>query len=204
MVGFGNSTYAGQPGVGRAYSSQTGLVAYAPPGQDWITVFDRMPFLTVDKGWRVRFRIHNNDFTELDDRNYVFQDLLRGKPEDYGLDHEDVRASADSRRSRADDLMVVGSKWMIGQTIWVVTERSDFAWDNTPGSPSVIATLECTATLGFARIGIAGRRVVTEPLGGYEGPWIEAFGGPKPENITDEGFNRNKHCGAAFWKHLSL
>ena len=199
MVGFSNSTYAGQPGVGRAYSSQTGLVAYAPPGQDWITVFDRMPFLTVDKGWRVRFRIHNNDFTELDDRNYVFQDLLRGKPEDYGLDHEDVRASADSRRFRADDLMVVGSKWMIGQTIWVVTERSNFAWDNTPNSPSVIATLECTATLGLARIGIAGRRVVTEPLGGYEGPWIEAFGGPKPENITDEGFNRNKHCGAAFW-----
>ena len=118
---------------------------------------------------RVRFRIHNNDFTELDDRNHVFQDLLRGKPEDYGLDHEDVRASADSRRSRADDLMVVGSKWMIGQTIWVVTERSDFAWDNTPGSPSVITTLECTATLGLARIGIAGRRVVTEPLGGYEG-----------------------------------
>ena len=37
IVGFqANEQYAGQPGVGRAYSSQTGLVAYAKPGGDWI------------------------------------------------------------------------------------------------------------------------------------------------------------------------
>ena len=198
VVGFqANSDVAGQPGVGRAYSSQTGLVAYAKPGGDWIGVEDKIPFLDVDVDWHVRFRIHNNDFTELDDTGYMFQNLLKGKPEDYGLDHEDVRASADSRRSRADDLMVLGSKWMIGQTIWVVTERSNYAWD--PLGDPVIVTLKCKGAVGPSRIGIAGQRAVKEPLAGYEGPWIERFAGPKPDFVSDNGFNTKKHCGAAFW-----
>ena len=198
VVGFqANEQYAGQPGVGRGYSSQTGLVAYAQPGGAWVGVTDRLAELQVDKGWRVRFRIHNNDFTELDDSGYMFQNLLKGKPDDYGLDHEDVRVSADSRRSRADDLMVTGSKWMIGQTIWVVTERSNYAWDPT-GDP-VVVTLECKGAAGPSKIGIAGSRAVKEPLAGYEGPWIEKFAGPKPPYVNENGFNSKKHCGAAFW-----
>ena len=115
----------------------------------------------VDVDWRVRFRIHNNDFTELDDTGYMFQNLLKGKPEDYGIDHEDVRSSADARRTRADDLMVLGSKWMIGQTIWVVTERSELRVDSR--RRSVIVTLECKGAVGPSRIGIAGQRAVKEP-----------------------------------------
>ena len=199
IVGFqANEQYAGQPGVGRAYSSQTGLVAYAKPGGDWIGVEEKIPFLEVAKDWRVRFRIHNNDFTELEDTEFMFQNLLKGKPSDYGMDFEDVRASADSRRSRADDLMVLGSQWMIGQTIWVVTERSNYAWD--PTGDSVIATLKCVGSVGSAsRIGIAGQRAVKEPLAGYEGPWIETFAGPKPDFVSANGFNTKKYCGAAFW-----
>ena len=199
IVGFqANEQYAGQPGVGRAYSSQTGLVAYAKPGGDWIGVEEKIPFLEVAKDWRVRFRIHNNDFTELEDTEFMFQNLLKGKPSDYGMDFEDVRASADSRRSRADDLMVLGSQWMIGQTIWVVTERSNYAWD--PTGDSVIATLKCVGSVGSAsRIGIPGQRAVKEPLGGYEGPWIETFAGPKPDFVSANGFNTKKYCGAAFW-----
>ena len=200
VVGFqANEDVAGQPGVGRGYSSQTGLVAYAQPGGGWIGVEDRLAELQVDKGWKVRFRIHNNDFTSLDDTGYMFQNLLKGKPEDYGIDHEDVRASADSRRSRADDLMVPGSKWMIGQTIWVVTERSNFAWDPGPDGQPVVVTLECKGAVGPSKIGIAGQRAVKEPLAGYEGPWIERFAGPKPPFVNANGFNSKKHCGAAFW-----
>ena len=127
----------------------------------------------------------------------MFQNLLKGKPEDYGIDHEDVRSSADARRTRADDLMVLGSKWMIGQTIWVVTERSNYAW--TPEGNPVIVTLTCKGAVGPSRIGIAGQRAVKEPLAGYEGPWIEKFAGPKPDFVSDNGFNTKKHCGAAFW-----
>ena len=142
-------------------------MAYAQPGGGWIGVEDRLAELQVIN-WNVRFRIHNNDFTELDDSGYMFQNLLKGSPGDYGIDHEDVRASADSRRSRADDLMVLGSKWMIGQTIWVVTERSNYAWDPT-GDP-VVVTLECKGAAGPSKIGIAGQRAVNAPLAGYEGP----------------------------------
>ena len=51
-----------------------------------LEVEEKIPFLEVAKDWRVRFRIHNNDFTELEDTEFMFQNLLKGKPSDYGMD----------------------------------------------------------------------------------------------------------------------
>ena len=172
-------------------------MAYAQPGGAWVGVTDKLPELQVDVDWRVRFRIHNNDFSELDESGYMLQNLLKGSPDDYGIDHEDVRGAADARRTRADDLMVPGSKWMIGQTLWVVQTRSNFAW--VPGGSPVVVEMICKGAVGQSKIGIAGQRAVKEPLAGYEGPWIEKFAGPKPDFVNENGFNSKKHCGAAFW-----
>ena len=133
---------------------------------------------------------HNNDFTELDDTGYMLQNSLKGKPEDYGTDHEDVRLRG-CMPSRADDLMVLVQR-MIGQTIWVVTERSNYAGLQ---SDPVIVTLECRA-VGKSQIAQGSVRV--KSLAGYEGRGSRGLP-VRSHFVSDNGNNTEKFCGAAFW-----
>lgn len=199
VVGLGsnNREYAGQPGVGRAYSTQMGLVAYAYEGQNFVVVDEKEPDFDCQLGMRVIFRIWGlNLAKELDDRGYAYDDFMDGRPEEWGISHEDINAAIDQRRIRADDLLVIGSQWMIGQTQWVVEERTTDIWRP---EATIDIVLKNVSFAGPSRIGFAGRRAVEEPLGGYEGPWLESWAGPKPDFISDLGFNTKKHCGANFW-----
>ena len=192
----GDPTYAGQPGVGRAYGTQMGLVAYARPGQDFVVTQDKINYLEgVTTDWKVKFRISEGNPEDLDSRRYVYK--MEGKPSEWGVTHKDIQSALDSRRARADDLMVVGTRWMIGQTQWVVESRTNEIW--RPGKV-VEVVLRCVATAGAGTIGIAGMRASSELLGGYEGPWCEQLtDSPRPDNISPDGFHKNKHCGAVFW-----
>ena len=184
----------GQPGVGRAYGTRMGLTGYANAGGTFVDVSNRLSEINVQADMRIKFRISEGNWDEFDKTGYVFaQD---GTPRRWGVTHKDLTSAMDSRRSRADDAMVVGSRWMIGATQWVVIDRTQNVW--RPGT-TVEVIFKCVSIAGVAKIGLSGFRAATEPLGGYEGPWLTFLAGPKPSNITDLGYNRNKHCGAAFW-----
>jgi len=207
----GVGTYAGQPGVGRAYGGQMGLIAYAKKGQGFIESADKINKIDgVEPGWRIKYIISTATHEGLDFRPYPDK-IQQGKPKDYGITHKDVTSAVDNHRVRADELLVVGTKWMIGGTQWVLVQRDppNKTWERdvfddstgvtTPGQ-KITAIFECVSVNGRPRIGIAGSRASTELLGGYEGPWIEYLrGAPKPDFISADGFNKKKHCGAAYW-----
>ncbi|MBP04847.1 MAG: hypothetical protein CMA72_08715, partial [Euryarchaeota archaeon] len=187
---------AGQPGLGRAYGCYQGLIAYAKPGEGWTECNDKVPFLEgIGPDWLVKYHLGAGTNESLDYEDYQF--CMEGDPEDYGITHKDIASATKSRREQADDLLVIGSRWMIGSTQWVVESRTPEVWRD---ERTVDVVLRCVSTSGINRIGIAGKRACSEPLGGYEGPWDEQLiGSPRPAHITELGFNQKKHCGAAFW-----
>ena len=197
----------GQPGVGRAYGIQMGLIAHAEPFQGFVETENKVPFLDIfpeqydnngnipDSGTRIKYRINGADFSALDTDNYVY--AQQGCPDDYGVTHKNITSSVDNQRTRADDLMTIGSKWMIGPTQWVLESRTPHVWQP---DRIVDAVFKCVSTTGLPRIGLAGIRASTELLGGYEGPWDEGYTQtPRPPWVNADGFNTRKHCGAAFW-----
>jgi hypothetical protein len=112
---------------------------------------------------------------------------------------KDLKNSADSWRAQASDLLTIGSKWIIGSSVWVVERRDPDLW--TKDTTQHIY-FRCTAIFGVATVGIPGTRTVREPLGGYEGPWPGPGAPPFP--LSSGGFNSNKHCGAAFFNICRL
>ena len=161
---------AGQPGVGRAYSRHMGFIFHNG------TEYANKTVVTVSEGDIAVFEIDNN--------NQVWEDLE--KNEDNGfkgteVNLKDLINSAKSWRNRASDLMVTGSRWIVGASSWIVEGRQEL--DNR-----INIQMRCVAILGVPEIGIAGTRTVREPLGGYEG----------------DVFNPNKHCGAAFYNVCAL
>jgi len=188
-TGFQNNNIGGQPGVGRAYGTKTGIAAI-----NGVQFTDKQPRFNVKTGDLIAFVIAEGDCTPLDTSNYG--DVLVGNPERYGISHKDISSALNSRRINVDQSMVLGSRWLIGGTNWVVTNRTPGIWsvDN-----QINVEMKCVSIKGVPEIGFAGIRASNEILGGYEGPWFEDIDGPRPPNITSEGFNRTKHCGAAFW-----
>lgn len=162
----------GMPGLGRAYGRQMGLIAhngqeYADKTRVRVAVGDTITFRINDNDESIREREDADDFRK------------------YGLSLDDYISSSNSWRQRADDLLTVGTRWIIGSTVWIVVQRPNRIY--IPGTGSLDYLFECVSVLGEPEIGIAGTRAATEALGGYEG----------------ENFNANKHCGAAFFNICS-
>ena len=158
---------AGQPGVGRAYSRHMGFVQHNS------TKYENRTIVSVSTGDTAVF--------EIDNRNEAWEDLEESDFEDTEVNLKDLVNTAKGWRERASDLLAVGTRWIIGSSSWIVENRT-----NTGNQ--IFITFRCVAILGVAEIGIAGRRTVEEPLGGYEG----------------DTFNPNKHCGAAFYNVCRL
>ena len=180
----GDQPLGGQPGTGRAYGRRMGLIRHTPAGGSTTEYNDRTE-LNVNAGDTVVFRINSLNWKEFAASDYVSNDKNVGKSlKQYGHNLKDLTSAADSWRIRADGLLTVGSRWMIGATQWTVVERNAASpkgiWEP---NYNVNVTLKCVSTTGTARIGIPGMRASTEPLGG------------------DEGTSKNprKHCGAAFY-----
>jgi hypothetical protein len=159
----------GMPGVGRAYSRRMGFISHNG------TTYDNRTIVPVSENDTLVFEINGTNWLDFNQSDF----------KDTEVNVKDLKASADSWRARASDLLAVGSKWIIGSSVWVVEGRSPDTWKK--GVTQQI-TFRCTAITGVATIGIPGTRTVREPLGGYEG----------------SVFNPNKHCGAAFFNICRL
>jgi len=159
----------GMPGVGRAYSRRMGFISHNG------TTYDNRTIVPVSENDTLVFEINGTNWLEFNQSDF----------KDTEVNVKDLKASADSWRARASDLLAVGSKWIIGSSVWVVENRSPDTWKK--GITQQI-TFRCTAITGVATVGIPGTRTVREPLGGYEG----------------SVFNLNKHCGAAFFNICRL
>lgn len=154
----------GMPGVGRAYSRKMGFIELNG------TPIENRAILPIDVGSTAKFYIDGGNWKAF------ANDDFRQKV----VKLDDLDSNADAWRQRADQLLSIGSKWIIGAAVWKVTARDTGVW--TKGR-NMAYTFQCIEVLGPKEIGIPGRRTVQEPLGGYEGA----------------DFNPNKHCGAAFY-----
>ena len=154
---------AGQPGVGRGYSRSMGFTKY-----NGVEYRDKTFIRTVSAGDEAVF--------EIDNRDKPYKDFAKSDFAKTEVNLDDLIAQAKSWRERASNLLVVGSKWIIGATGWIVTKRS------VDGSRTFI-TFKCVALLGKPEFGLAGTKTIEGALGGYDGL----------------KFNETKHCGALFF-----
>ena len=162
----------GMPGVGRAYSRHMGIISHNGNENSG----NKRPntsqsAVTVAVGDTVRF--------EIDNRDGVWEDLTEANFGGTEVNLKDLISSAKSWRTRASDLLALGTKWIIGASSWVVKAREGSDLEDGV----LYVDLECVEIYGVPEIGIAGRRTVEEPLGGYDG----------------DQFAPLKHCGAAFY-----
>lgn len=164
------SAERGQPGVGRAYARRMGLISH-----NGIPYDDKTRIPSVSAGDEVQFRI---DFNNAPWDNEAAKDVTdpEGGFGGTSINLKDLKTTADAWRQRAGDLLVIGTNWLIGASEWVVTGISE-------APQNKLVTLKCVALLGGGGIGLAGRRNIEEPLGGYDG----------------DQFGEDKHCGAAFF-----
>ena len=151
---------AGQPGVGRAYSRAMGIVAVNG------TYYANRTIVSVGVGDTATFEISGQDWEQFAKADFA---LKPGVPGETNL--QDLRDSAISWRQNADSRLAVGTKWIIGATLWVVKSRSGGIWE--PGKTSNI-TLQCVEVQGLGRIGVAGTRTVRGELAGYEGDTFDS------------------------------
>jgi hypothetical protein len=173
----------GQPGVGRAYSRRMGFIAHNG------TEYANRTIVPVSVDDVLTFEINKRNWSAFQQEDF--------KGTEVNL--KDLKNSADSWRAQASDLLTVGSKWIIGSSVWIVEDRKPDLW--TKDTTQHIY-FRCTAIFGVATVGIPGTRTIEEPLGGYEGPWPGPGAPPFP--LSSGGFNSNKHCGAAFFNICRL
>lgn len=152
----------GQPGVGRQYSRRMGIISVNG------TAYSVRSFADVSKDSTAIFTINYDNW----------QDFQREQFEGTEVNLKDLKSSAKSWRERAADLLAIGSKWIIGATVWVVESRSG---DEAVGRINVV--MRCVEVQGVARIGVPGSRTIDEPLAGYDGG----------------EFNPDKNIGAGFY-----
>jgi hypothetical protein len=177
----------GQPGVGRAYSRRMGFVAHSRTNGG--NNIENRTIVDVRVDDVLKFEINKRNWSDFQQEDF--------KGTEVNL--KDLKNSADSWRAQASDLLTIGSKWIIGSSVWVVEKRDPDLW--TKDTTQHIY-FRCTAIFGVATVGIPGTRTVREPLGGYEGPWPGPGAPPFP--LSSGGFNSNKHCGAAFFNICRL
>jgi hypothetical protein len=175
----------GMPGVGRAYSRRMGFIKHNG------TEYSNRKIVNVNAEDTLLFEINGVNWSELADREP--DDPLGGGFKGTDVDLKDLKNSAQSWRRRAVDLLSIGSKWVVGASVFVVEKREIFNRDFGPKSTwtdnkIMHITFRCVSIIGVAQVGIPGTRTIREPLGGYEG----------------QEFNDKKHCGAAFYNVCRL
>ena len=148
-----DSPERGQPGEGREYSRHMGFIQLGNQQ------FNDRTIRPVNVGDLAVFEIDNRD----DEWEKLQDDPDQGfKGTEVNL--QDLINSAKSWRSRASDLLVVGSRWICGACSWVVVQRGE-----TSNKQQIFVDMRCVAILGTADIGIPGTRTVREPLAGFDG-----------------------------------
>lgn len=171
------SPEVGMPGVGRAYSRRMGFVAIQRKGSSTFQEFSTKTIIEIDAGDLAVFEINYDGWKGFAKEDFKYN----GKPV-RSVDLKDLANSARGWRERAQDLLTIGSRWIIGASIWIVENKA------TVDQNKLHVYFRCASIVGVPTLGIAGYRTVREPLGGYDG--LE--------------YNEEKHCGAAFWNVCRL
>ena len=151
----------GQPGVGREYSRKMGITTYNGSRQQYRRVINSV---SVDD--TCVFEINGGNW-----KAFAETDFFINGDFDTEVNLEDLGASADSWRIRATDLLTLGSKWVIGNCVWVVEKRSKTLWK--PGENMEI-TLRCTEVLGVSSLGLTGYQTLIDNLAGYDGDFFDS------------------------------
>lgn len=138
----------GQPGVGRQYSRRMGIVQVN--GTNYSTRTE----VNVSVGSTAVFTINFSNWEAFQRSDFANTEV----------NLTDLESAADSWRTRADDQLSVGSRWIIGSTIWNVESRS-----GSEASGRVNVVLRCTEVQNRGVIGAPGSRAIDEPLAGYDG-----------------------------------
>ena len=166
----------GMPGVGRAYSRRMGFIKHNG------TTYSTRTIVNVAPDDTITFEINEQNWRDLEQRSKE-----SGGFNNTEVNLKDLKSSANSWRQRASDLLAIGTKWIIGASIWVVESRSPDIWEQ--GVTQQIK-FRCVGITGVATVGIAGTKTVRNDLGlgGYEG----------------QAFDPEVHCGAAFFNVCRL
>lgn len=172
----------GMPGVGRAYSRRMGFIAVQRNGTGAYEEFANRTVVNINISDIAVFEIYRKGWGQFQKEDFQYN----GKPV-RSVNLKDLSNSARSWCERAEDLLSVGSRWIIGSAIYVVENKVDVTVPKGEGARKHVY-FRCVSTVGVPTLGIAGYRTVREPLGGYNG--IE--------------YNDEKHCGAAFWNVCRL
>lgn len=138
----------GQPGVGRQYSRRMGINRINN------TSYSTRSFANVSVGSTATFTINFSNWEAFEQADFANTEV----------NLTDLESAADGWRTRADDLLSIGSRWIIGSTVWLVESRS-----GSQESGRVNVTLRCTEVQDSPQIGAAGSRAIDEALAGYDG-----------------------------------
>ena len=100
---------AGQPGVGRAYSRHMGFIRHSGSnsGQD----YTNKTIVNVTEGETIVFEINHD--------NQTWKNLSKKEFDGTDVNLKDLINSAKEWRRRAQELMIVGSRWIIGGSTWI-------------------------------------------------------------------------------------
>ena len=157
VKGNDNTAYRrGQPGSGREYSRKMGISAYNGSGQRY-----RGVETNVKVGDTCTFEINGGNFKDFAKSNFTIDSKY-----DTEVNLEDLDAACDGWRTRAADLLALGSKWIIGNCVWVVEYRSRSAWKS---NKTMYINLRCIEVLGVSSLGIPGWETLNESIAGYDG-----------------------------------
>ena len=151
----------GQPGVGREYSRKMGITKYNDNRQQYRGVIN-----SVSVNDTCVFEINGGNWSDFAKKDFTIDDKYNTE-----VNLEDLDASADSWRTRAADLMSVGSKWIIGNCVWIVEKRDRDFWRR---GRDMKIKLRCTEVLGVSSLGLAGYETVEGELAGYDGDFFDS------------------------------
>jgi hypothetical protein len=151
----------GQPGVGREYSRKMGITTYNNSASQYRQVID-----SVSVGDTCVFEVNGGNWN-----NFAEQDFNIDNKYKTEVNLEDLNSSADAWRTRAVDLLSRGSKWIIGNCVWVVESRNAEFWKR---NSNVQVTLRCIEVLGVSSLGLTGYATVRGELAGYDGDFFDS------------------------------
>jgi hypothetical protein len=219
---------AGNPkmaGVGRNYARQFGIVEHIRNGQVTTAPGDRSQGLKVDtqvgdqitiiyNEGRVRDELYydNNNPNIVANKNRNTGDgFLYANPDVNAVDNRQVRDAIQAEHEQQDDLLKIGTKWMIGNCIFQVTARNpaNTIYDRSDLQPRTV-TLVCKEVFDgtVGKVGVCHRGFVNTETNLPEGPdgaiydigqaWfpickadIASFQNSRSCNVTEIGIKSN-------------
>ena len=164
----GDDRDEGMGTTGRGYSPQMGVISL----NGW-EPNDREELVDVRVGDEMRFWIR---------QDCIHQGNTRLDEGDESVKANDINNAVNARRAAADDSLQIGETFMIGRTIWQVIDRDNRVWrpdkvnDDGDGSAGggqevyiTLKMIESTTVEGVTKIGLPGRRAITETVVWKEG-----------------------------------